>query len=114
MFDTKQADPLYSWISLSLLGLSLLLTIIIFGVLKFLPQRLPLFYSLPWGDGQLATGHQLLIIPGIISLVTLLNLSFSWQLHPSQMFFKKILLFSSLIISIILIITFIKIILIFI
>lgn len=113
MFNNQKANPLHLWISLSPLGLSLLFTLTILGLLKFLPPRLPLFYSLPWGDGQLATEQQFLIIPGIISLITLLNLSFSWQLHLSQIFFKKILLFSSLIISLILTITFIKIVLIF-
>ena len=113
MFNTSKTDPLHLWLSLSPLGLALLLTLAIFSLLKFLPSRLPLFYSLPWGDGQLATEQQFLIIPAIISLVTLGNLTISWQLHPSQMFFKKILLFSSLIISLILTITFIKVVLIF-
>lgn len=81
---------------------------------KFLPPKLPLFYSLPWGEKQLANKQQLLIIPALIFLVTLCNLIFSWQLHPQQVFFKKILLFSSMLISLILTITFLKIILIFI
>ncbi len=109
----KKDNPISLWISLSPLGLSLVLTLAIWGLLQFLPQKLPLFYSLPWGDQQLATRQQFLIIPAITSLVTLLNLSFSWQLHSSQMFFKRLLLISSLIISLVLFITFIKIVLIF-
>jgi len=81
---------------------------------KFLPPKLPLFYSVAWGNGQLATHQQFLIIPASISLITLLNLVISWQLHPSQSFFKKVLLISSIIVSVILVTTFIKIILMFI
>lgn len=109
----KTTNPIPIWVNLFLLFLSLLLSLIILSLFKFLPLQLPLFYSLPWGEEQLATHQQFLIVPSVITLITLLNLSFSWQLHPSQIFFKKILLFSSLVISLILIITFIKIVLIF-
>ena len=104
-------NKLHLWIGLSPLILSLGITVTIVTALKFLPPRLPLFYSLPWGDGQLATHQQFLIIPASISLITLLNLIISWQLHPSQSFFKKALLLSSIIVSFILTITFIKIVL---
>lgn len=95
-----------------LLSLLITLHIIIFG--KFLPPKLPLFYSLSWGEKQLANSIQLLIIPASIAAVALFNLIVSWQLHDSQSVFKKILLYSSILISIILTITFLKIILIFI
>lgn len=91
--------------------LSIILTIIIIFFLGYLPPKLPLFYSLPWGEGQLATHQQFLIIPAIIGLITLLNLVISWQLHPSQSFFKRILFLSSIIITLILSATFIKIVL---
>ncbi|OGE26858.1 hypothetical protein A3C26_03065 [Candidatus Daviesbacteria bacterium RIFCSPHIGHO2_02_FULL_39_12] len=81
---------------------------------KSLPPKLPLFYSLPWGDAQLASPQQLFIIPSVIILITLLNLTISRQLHYSQGFFKKVLLFYSLLTAIILTITFFKIVFIFI
>lgn len=99
------------WIGASQLTLSLVLTLVILVVLRSLPDRLPLFYSLPWGEGQLATHQQFLVIPASISAVALLNLFISWQLHPSQSFFKKGLLLSSIIVSLILTVTFIKIVL---
>lgn len=80
---------------------------------SFLPPKLPLFYSLPWGDYQLAGKLQLLIIPASIALISLFNLTASWQLHTSQVFFKRVLTLSSLLVSLILTITFIKIVLIF-
>lgn len=106
-------DRLYFWLSLSPIILTLFLSIVLLILLNSLPAKLPLFYSLPWGTQQLATKQQFLILPAIITLVALLNLIISWQLHHSQIFFKKILLFSSMVISLILALTFIKIVLIF-
>lgn len=99
------------WIGLSPLILALAITISIITMLSFLPPKLPLFYSLPWGESQLASHQQFFIIPAIITIITLLNLIISWQLHPSQSFFKKALISSSAIVAMILMITFLKIIL---
>lgn len=103
-----------SWITYTPLIFALIMILFILIFSKALPPKLPLFYSLPWGEKQLVSTQQLLIVPAIIILITLCNLVISWQLHSSQIFFKKILLFSSLLVSLILIITFFKIILIFI
>lgn len=102
------------WPGLFLLLPSLIITFITITSFGFLPPRLPLFYSVAWGEGQLATHQQFLIIPAVISLITLLNLIVAWQLHKSQSFFKSMLLASSIIVNLILIIAFIKIVLIFI
>lgn len=102
---------LYLWLGLSPLFISLILTVIIFALFKFLPPKLPLFYSLPWGEEQLATPQQFLMIPASISLIALLNLIIAWQLHPQQSFFKKALFLSSAVVGIISTVTFIKIIL---
>lgn len=102
-----------SWIITIPIFSSLLIALFILIFAKLLPPKLPLFYSLPWGEKQLADHQQLLIIPASIILVTLNNLIISWQLHPQQSFFKNILLFSSLLVSLILTITFFKIIAIF-
>lgn len=102
------------WISLISLILGIFMTTSILLFFKFLPPQLPLFYSLPWGDAQLTTHQQFFIIPASIILTVLLNLAISWQLHLSQSFFKKVLLCSSLVTTLILTITFIKIVLIFI
>lgn len=107
------SKKLHFWIGLGPLLLSLGLALFIITSFKELPAKMPLFYSLPWGDGQLATHNQFLIIPASISLITLLNLIISWQLHPSQSFFKKTLLYSSIIVCLILTLAFAKIILMF-
>lgn len=93
---------------------ALVLGVIILFFPRFLPNKLPLFYSLPWGENQLANPQQFFIIPAIIVLIGLINLSLSWQLHQTQTFFKRILLISTLISTIILTISFVKIISIFI
>lgn len=94
-----------------LFALFIALFIAIFAGL--LPPKLPLFYSLPWGDSQLVSKQQLLILPASIALITLFNLIISWQLHETQSLFKKILQFCSLLISLILTITFLKMVFIF-
>lgn len=101
-------------ISLTPLMLSLLMSVFILILNRFLPPRLPLFYSLPWGEAQLVNQGQILIIPATIAGITLLNLIIDWQLHPSQILFKYILMYASLISSIILTLSFIKIVFIFI
>lgn len=72
----------------------LLITITYLALFRLLPAQLPLFYSHPWGDGQLANKQQFFILPAIIGLITLVNVTLAWQLHPSQLVLKRILLLS--------------------
>lgn len=102
-----------SWATSVSLLLGFLITLFVLIFSNFLPAKVPLFYSLPWGDNQLASKEQLLILPATIVLIALFNLVISWQLHLSQIFFKKALNISSVTVSIILTITFVKIVLIF-
>jgi len=94
--------------------IALVLGILILFFPRLLPNKLPLFYSLPWGESQIASRQQFFIIPAAIVLISLVNIIMSWQLHQTQTFFKRILLISSFIVSIILSVTLIKIIFIFI
>lgn len=102
------------WLGLSPLIISIFITLTIVFGLKYLPSKLPLFYSAPWGERQLATHQQMFVIPVSIAFIALLNLAISWQLHPFQSFFKKVLILSSIVSSLILTIAFVKIILLFI
>lgn len=79
-----------------------------------LPFQLPLFYSKPWGESQMANLLQFTILPTTSILFTLINYSISWYLHDSQILFKRILALSSLIYAILIFVTSIKIITIFI
>lgn len=102
-----------SWLITLPLLLALIITLFIVIFARFLPPKLPLFYSLPWGDDQLVSIQQLLILPATIALITLFNLTVSWQLHQTQSLFKKILQFCSVLVSLILTITFFRIVFIF-
>ncbi len=104
---------LYFWLGFLPLVISVILTIFILIFFRSLPPQLPLFYSLPWGESQLANHQQFFIIPASIILIDLINVSLIWQLHPSQTFFKKLLSLTSLIITLIFLTAFIKIFLIF-
>lgn len=120
MFNLKKieeqsySDKIYFYITISPVICAILLSAVILIFFKFLPNKLPLFYSLAWGEKQLATHQQFLIIPAIIILISILNMMFYLQLHPSQSFFKKILALSSVVCSLILTVSFIKVTLIFI
>jgi hypothetical protein len=78
-----------------------------------LPPQIPLFYSLPWGESQLTTLFQYLILPVIILLIVLVNLLVTWHLHGSQLFIKRMIALSTVFISFLITLTGIKIILIF-
>ncbi len=104
---------IYLWATITPLAIAVIFSIFILFFFRFLPSRLPLFYSLPWGDKQLADHLQFFIIPAILVLITILNLVFSLNLHSAQVFFKKMLISATLISTLILTITFIKIVLIF-
>lgn len=101
------------WLSITPFIISALLTLVILLFFRYLPQKMPLFYSLPWGEGQLAARMQFLILPSIIVLVTMLNFTVSLQLHDSQNFFKKMLGISSFLASAILTAAFVKIVFLF-
>lgn len=119
MFNFKKLDEqnneekIYFYITLAPVICALLLSAIVLVFFRFLPNKMPLFYSLPWGDKQLATYQQFLIIPAVIILISILNMMFYLQLHSTQGFFKKILALSSVVCASILTVTFIKVVLIF-
>lgn len=114
---TKFTDKRIFGSNLWLILIPLVIAFIIFNAVivlnRTLPEKVPLFYSLSWGEDQLATHQQLFIIPAAIVLINLLNLILSWQLHQKQQFFKNMLLISTITLSFLLLISFLKIILIF-
>jgi len=98
--------------------LSIVLMFVIINAYAFnypnLPSQIPLFYSLPWGDSQLAALPQFTILPFIILLAALINTFLSWQLHESQIALKRLLCGSVLVIALLVTITALKIMFIFI
>lgn len=114
--QTNQNNPqkIYFYPSLSSIVIAFFLSLIIFLFFEFLPPKIPLFYSLSWGEPQLVTHQKFYIVPLSILLITLTNLVILLKLDSSFAFFKKILIFSTIVTTIILVVTFIKIVLIFI
>lgn len=92
-----------------------ILTVIFFSItFTSLPKQLPLFYSRPWGQLQLGSLSQFMIIPSLIILITLINLTISWHLHPSQLLLKRTINLSSTLVALLLFITAARIIFLFI
>ena len=56
-------------------NLFLIIFQLIILVVKFgdLPGQVPLYYSLPWGEGQLASAASLFLLPTFSSIILLLN-----------------------------------------
>lgn len=88
---------------------------VIFIFINFfrLPSQIPLFYSLAWGESQLAPLYQIFILPLIATMAILINIMLSWHLHSSQTVLKRIIGLSSAMISFMILLTCIKIVLIF-
>lgn len=105
-------------ISMWSFGISLLITILILGSVwvsyQYLPDQIPLYYSLPWGDRQLATLNQFIVLPALSFAIIIINSLISWQLHKSQYILKRVIAASTLIFSILFFIATLKIIYIFI
>ncbi len=98
--------------SILLFFLLFVLFIAIF-ILKFrdLPPQLPLFYSLPRGNEQLGNPIFLAILPLSALVIELVNIVISAYVYKKEALLSKILIVMGSFISLILFITFIKIIL---
>lgn len=98
------------------ISLSLIILLLFFLVLflDILPPKLPLFYSLTWGEAQLVQKPQFFILPAMMLLIGLINLSLASQLHPGQIVLKRMLILSVLAIALIIFISAFKILTIFI
>lgn len=95
------------------INLVIILITPIFFLLKnyYLPEKVPLFFNLPWGIEQLASKYFLLIIPSVCLGVFILNFSLSLLLlKKGEKFIAIVSACFSLLFSILGIITFGKII----
>lgn len=70
-------------------------------ILRFdhLPNFVPLFYSLPWGDTRLATASSLFLIPLGSIIITLVNNLLAAYLLRQMSLLSRLLLIFSLILS---------------
>jgi len=93
----------------NLLFLSIQLAIIAFYWHR-LPPQLPLFYSRPWGEEQLANPAALLFLPTTSLTLFLINLFFASSAPKEEKLLQKILTSASTIFSLLCLITLIQII----
>lgn len=93
----SKQDRVVFWLNALAVGAALFITALWLLKINELPSKVPFYYSLPWGENQLAPTNQFIIIPALIVLVVLFNMALSWYLHPSQYPLKRILAISSLI-----------------
>lgn len=80
----------------SIMGISFIILAITF---KRLPPSIPLYYSLPWGEEQLAKPSDLFIIPFSIMIIFLLNLILSMVFLKRDNFLIQFLMWSSCLIA---------------
>jgi len=89
------------------ISINLVLIILIFTFKNILPPQIPLFYGLPEGEEQLASSLTL-VLPSLLSLmISLLNLGLSFIIQEE--FIKKVLILSSLLVTLFSLITTFKI-----
>lgn len=87
-----------------------LFTIILALKLKDLPPQLPLFYSLPRGNDQLGNPILLLILPLSSFLIEIINTLISAYLYKKEILLARMFAIIGSFISVVLFISFIKII----
>ena len=109
----KKSDRL-SLVAFLIFGaVTILLSFFLVLFLDILPPHLPLFYSLAWGETQLVQKQQFFILPAVMLLIGLINLSLASQLHSGQIALKRMLILSVLVTAIIIFISAFKILTIF-
>ena len=83
-------------ISFILITTQLVLTLTFFSRL---PNKVPLFYSLPWGQDRLANSQMLFLLPGLCLIILLINTIFSIIFIKSEKFLSLCLNWGSVIVS---------------
>ncbi|OGG00170.1 hypothetical protein A2Y99_02430 [Candidatus Gottesmanbacteria bacterium RBG_13_37_7] len=102
-------DNYISRASIFYLSIQLLFIIILIWKWNKLPPELPLFYSLPRSSDQLGTPLSLLILPVSSVIFWGLNLFIAALIYPKEKVCAQIFISFSVIVSMLLLISFIKI-----
>ncbi|MFA6184684.1 MAG: hypothetical protein WCT51_04360 [Candidatus Shapirobacteria bacterium] len=73
--------------------------VILFFKFNNLPQQVPLYYSLPWGEEQLASTTSLFLLPTFSIIILLINNLIATFFFKSIPLFSRLLVFFSLVFS---------------
>lgn len=95
LFGDKACRTLLILTAGGILGQVLFLSV----AFRELPPKMPLFYSLHWGEGQLAPTFNLFLIPFLTALFLLINAALSLFVFAADLFWKRILSFTSLVLG---------------
>ena len=96
--------------------LSFILPILSFLILAFfwkkLPPKVPLFYTKPCGEEQLAKDFFLWLLPGLSLLLTLVNLRIASLFYKKQPFLTQLIVWCNVVVCLLTTVTLIRILLI--
>ncbi len=98
-YNTFRQDKLIFYSEISAFALVFAAFALFFLKASSLPFQVPLFYSLPWGEEQLASSAYLLILPISSFVFFIFNTFWAAIFSKSNIFLAKILTFSSVFIS---------------
>ena len=105
---TNRIIHLTTYLSLGFAAVSLIFIAIYWTKL---PPQIPLWYSKPWGTERLASTYFLFLLPGSCIIFTLLNMILITSLTLDNLIYSQILSVGSVVISLLSMITLIKIVL---
>ena len=109
----KKSDKYFSLPIIITITTAMVISLIFLILNPTLPNTLPLFYSLPWGQSQLINKEQFYILPAFVVLVCLINSFIAYHLHETQIVLKRVIMLSIVFIDLLTLITALKIIWIF-
>jgi len=82
-------------LNLALITLSASFFLLLFSWFK-LPPKVPLFYSLPWGEEQLASPFYLWLLPASSLAIIIINLVFASYFSSNQLLTRVLMVTASL------------------
>ena len=109
-WDRIKSNWLIVWASRIIILFIIAQCISILAVFKNLPPSIPLWYSRPWGNDQLAPAIYIFVLPVLTSGIYALNAIFAMYITTEYLIFTQSLFLSSLIVSLLSFIAIIKII----
>ena len=107
------ADRFFLLLSATWVLAIILTTAVILFSFPFLPKEIPLFYSRPWGDPQLATTPYIFLPVAGSLLLGIFNLGMGVTYHPKDKVLSYLLIGTTTLVSILSLVTTFNIILLF-
>ncbi len=78
-----------------LLGADIVMAALFAFKFRFFPEQIPLFYSRPWGEAQIADYWYIILIPVLMHIFYVLNGIVSKKYFPNQRVPQKIISIST-------------------